>query len=322
MFTDTAIAPSCGYQTPKKQKYREDVWAALLPAWVESQHDDRSHVLVMPSSGGEEIDYIVGLGIPPERIIAVDRSAAVIATSKWRKAHPTVKFFTSEIGDVWRKIDKLGAVIVAANLDFCTNFSDQLISQYASFCKNTTSFDCTRIAVTLAKGREGRALTAMVKAFAPHSKTISDPRVAALMACAEVDSGIIWGQGEYVNNKSPMTWFVSSLIYLATRAKADHLQELRDIKPLDLCKMVVAERGRHLGARSSRNEIHGIFSRIVVNPVCQRYYDLKQKTLHFGSWPDMGGGQYSEIIQRAEYLVGEAYQEIGQFCEVSDRRKA
>ena len=241
-----AIAPKAGYATASKQAYREAVWSALLPVWEETKHDDRAHILLMPSREGLEIDHVISLGVPENRIIAIDQSAAVIATSTWRKKYPSVKFFAATVADCPTKVNKTGAVIAAANLDFCSNFSDDLIGQFETFCRNVNFYDSARIAVTVAKGREGKALVRMVKtstdgSLGPHK----EPRIAALMSCAGfTQEHIIWSQGSYVSGRVPMAWSVMSLNnYILKRLVCDHIAELKAVNEIHEAAQIVEDYG-------------------------------------------------------------------------------
>lgn len=223
-------APKNGYNTDAKQKYREDVWSCLIPAWELCKYHDNAHVLIMPSREGLEIDHLISLGVPQERIVAIDKSAAVIATSIWRKKFPKVKFFTTSVGDAYKKINASNIIICAANLDFCSNFCESLIDEYRRFRTKTNQFECARIACTIAKGREGKALVSMIKKFAPHLDQYNEPRCAALLSCSELDNEhMLWGQGDYVSGKNPMSWFVVSRSYIISSETRRHISDLNSL---------------------------------------------------------------------------------------------
>lgn len=238
-------APENGYTTDAKQKYREAVWSCLLPAWHEAKSDDRAHLLIMPSREGLEIDYLVLMGVPQERIIAIDKSAAVIATSRWRKEFPQVKFFSTEVGDAYKKINAKGYVIACANLDYCTNFSTDFVEQTKNFISNVARFNFFRFGVTVAKGREGSALTLMLKKFSPSvCDVISEPRIASLFALTGLTGFGVCGEGKYTSGKNPMAWGVFK--YLA----ADK-NELRDKHVSELSELLSGLAKKH----ASDNEI-------------------------------------------------------------------
>ncbi len=246
---DTARSPRVGYDTPEKQHYRQRVWDALLPAWREASADDRAHILLMPSREGLEIGHVISLGIPEDRIIAIDESAAVIATSLWRKKYPRVKFFASTVGECAAKIKKTGAIIAAANLDFCSNFSDELVGQFGNFIRDISRFDSARLAVSIAKGREGKALTRMINLRGERTmQAYEEPRMAALMLCAGLThQHIVWAQGGYVSGRMPMAWaVVSPTDYIEKRMIAAHIAELAAYDPAhEAAVFLSTHRGRY-----------------------------------------------------------------------------
>jgi hypothetical protein len=148
-------APKGGYDTDVKNEYRVAVWGAIAPRVIASLDDERAVCVIMPSREGLEIDVAVSRGIPPEKILCVDQSAAVIATSKWRKRWPQCRFFASKVSAVGEKMKKAGMVAVAANLDLCGNFSDETLFEVDTFLKTAPLSDSACIAVTMMKGREG-----------------------------------------------------------------------------------------------------------------------------------------------------------------------
>lgn len=231
-------APRKGYDTPEKQKYRQDVWAALIGGWVDYKHDPLAHVLLLPSSEGLEIDYVVSLGIPQDRVIAIDKSAAVIATSAWRKKYPDVKFMATTIGGCAEKLRKRKINVCAANLDFCSNFSADLIAQFSSFMAKAPLYEYARIGVTVAKGRESTATALLLKRFAKDLQAYTEPRLGALMACADnvPDHHLILAQGAYKSGSYPMAWAVLSQNFVQEAWRTQHLKDLEAIDVVSVAK--------------------------------------------------------------------------------------
>ena len=294
-------APKVGYATDAKQKYREDVWSCLLPAWHEAKADDRAHVLIMPSREGLEIDYLVSMGVPQDRIIAIDRSAAVIATSRWRKEFPKVKFFSTQVGDAYKKINAKGYVVACANLDYCTNFSTDFVEQTKSFISNVARFNFFRFGVTVAKGREGGALTLMLKKFAPSvCETIYEPRLAGLFAVADIKGFGVCGEGKYVSGKNPMAWGVFK--YLS----ADK-DELKNQHVAELCERLSEIAKRHGCDKEIDKAAAGI-----AKSYCDKFYEWEKSVrpidkiypskLLESCW-DMSAGRPSLIV---EDIINEA----------------
>ena len=248
---DDVRSPRLGYDNPEKQKYRECVWEHLLTGWDVAKHDSRSHVMIMPSKEGCEIEYILKLGIPEDRIIAIDKSAAVIATSKWRKRFPSVKFFAVSVGEAAKKIRAKGYVLAAANLDYCTNFSLDFVDQTKSFINSAPKFSSFRFAVTVAKGREGAALTLMLKRFAKgHSDKFKEPRLSAMFALTDITGYGLCKEGMYTSGRNPMAWGVFKLLKCEIdEMKNAHVSELKSslAEVASACVSSYGKNGRGFG---------------------------------------------------------------------------
>lgn len=298
-------APKDGYATDAKQKYREDVWSCLLPAWDLWKHDERAHVLILPSREGLEIDHLVSLGVPECRIVAIDKSAAVIATSHWRKKFPNVKFFTTSVGDAWIKIKKAGIVISAANLDFCSNFCDGLIQEYSSFVNNCPRFEGARIAATVAKGREGKALVSMLKKFAQHLSQYKEPRCAALMSCSGLDGEhMLWGQGDYVSGRNPMSWFVMSDSWIRTSFVRHHIET---IKSLNVNESADAVR-KKFPNWESRKAVEAWFNDEIAKPFMEEMESKINESNGVLVNRSSIAGPYSRLSQQSDYVIGKIWQ--------------
>jgi hypothetical protein len=296
------IAPKAGYDTPEKQAYRSGVWDALLPAWELKKHDPRAHVVIMPSSEGIEIDHVISLGVPAGRIVAIDRSAAVIATSKWRKRHPDVKFFASEIGNVHVKISASDIVVIAANLDFCSNFCDDLVSQFSDFCKKVPQYPQTRFAVTVAKGREGKALVAMMNRFAPSLNAFNEPRLGALMACSGMDFAMIkWAEGAYTSGRVPMAWGVVSNNYVTAQMVDEHIEDIKKVEPLLAAKEICGAKGRDFTRRDAERWLR----KNIAEPFMEKLEAAESGFVRFGLKHDFMGARSS-----LEYAFNQKAHEI------------
>jgi hypothetical protein len=198
-------APKGGYQNEQKAAYRAQVWEHLKAAKDYIQHDfDR--VLIMPSSEGLEIDVALAHGIPPEHLLCVDRSAAVIATSKWRKKYPDIDFMACEISVAPCKAEQRGWRICAANLDLCGNFSEDMINTVADFWNGVRGAGPFLMGLTVAKGREGRATDLLLSHF--NRQIFNEKRIGALTGIAGLDVTKIHDEGSYVGGKQPMAWAV------------------------------------------------------------------------------------------------------------------
>jgi len=203
-------APQSGYDHPEKQSYRERVWAALAPAAIRAiRQSERAVVVLMPSMEGLEIKAAISHGVPEERIVCVDSSPAKIATSKWRREHPNCMFYGSMMSVAVEKMLKDGLHVCAANLDFCTNFSLQLIHETNSLLSlHEETLRCW--SVTVAKGRESTALTQMVKKFGLNDAlALEDQRIGALISLLEQrisPFASVISEGSYRISKTQMCW--------------------------------------------------------------------------------------------------------------------
>jgi hypothetical protein len=214
--------PVTGYTSDAKHEYREQVWSAIAPKVKDLFGlDSRAHVLMLPSKGGEEIEVAISHGIPEDRIIAVDENPALIATAAWRKRRPLVKCYGSSLSRAAQRIKEDGFVLVAANLDLCNNFSEDLVSEFSGFFGNCVRFDKFCFSVTVMKGRENKATNLMLNHIFKGSsiglKKVDDKRIRALCAVMEDDGNFplsklscIESQGSYVHSKTPMAWCVFS----------------------------------------------------------------------------------------------------------------
>lgn len=199
-------APKTGYATDEKAKYREDVWSALGPIALEIMTDPRAYCLIMPSREGLEIDVAVKHGIPPEKIVCVDQSAAVIATSSWRKKWPQCRFFASKVSEIGAKLKKNNMRLAAANLDLCGNFSDETISEIDGFLLSAPTCKTYALAVTMMRGREGSIASRMLDRC--DASYFQEKRLNGLFAetALQNNSWQFLAEGAYRSGKMPVAW--------------------------------------------------------------------------------------------------------------------
>jgi hypothetical protein len=205
----------------------------------------------MPSSGTEEIDTLVVMGVDPLQIFAIDQSAAVIATSKWRKKYPEVRFAACKVSDAPAILKKRGLVAVAANLDMCCNFSDDLISEVDAFVAGHMSVDDFCFSVTVTKGREGKAINSLLSLHGSDDR-LPDKRIAALVAVSQwagkqVHSiGHAWqirAGGAYRAYSCPMAWQVFRRVTISEELFNHHMAEAFELER----QMCEADSGRRVG---------------------------------------------------------------------------
>ncbi len=210
-------APKKGYDNEVKQEYRENVWSHMAPKVIPLlNQDENAKVLLLPSKEGLEIDVAIKHGINPNQIIAIDENPALLAHAQWKDKIPKENRFGCKVSKIGEKIKNNGWYLVGANLDFCNNFSYELVDETQSFldtnCYNSDEF---YIAITLMKGRESRALLQMINKFGEDKPTFSNRRLSSLIAMCELKDGIefrdVLFEGEYFDT-SPMAYGIVSLM--------------------------------------------------------------------------------------------------------------
>lgn len=212
--------PKIGYNSEEKQSYRKEVWDALLS--MPRSKDGK--ILILPSSGGEEIDYIISRGVKQSEIICIDENPAVIASAAWRKKYKSIRVYGCKVSSVAGRLIKDGFTLDIANLDLCNNFSEELVTEVMSFlrdaplCENDFSFS-----VTVSKGREQSVTNYLMNILMTESSwkksdftKMKEKRIACLMRiCFEVipKSKILrlLKEGSYTHHKTPMAFAVFSI---------------------------------------------------------------------------------------------------------------
>jgi len=213
--------PKAGYLSEAKADYRQKVWCTLIG---ESVGD--GYYICLPSSNGEEIKVMVGMGIAEDKIIAIDESAAILASAKWRKEFPRVKCYGNRLSRASARISADGHKIAAANLDLCNNLSDELIAELNCFFR---LIECENVAITMMRGRESTALSLMVKKFG--SDYGVDSRVGALLTLlGSLQSDRIYSIDvihceKYIHSRTPMLWFVLNIKYTGHKLMVSNRME-------------------------------------------------------------------------------------------------
>lgn len=212
MALDTGIMPKTGYSSQAKCDYRKMIWRDLSKF-----ADQGGWMVIMPARGCGEIDAAISAGVPRDQIFCFDASAAVIATSEWRKKYPDINFCTASLGDLWGKMQKYGRPISAINMDLCGTVAGECVDEIYDFMHSAQFTKKAGFAVNIAKGREGRTLLRILQ-----SLSVSDwfdcDRMAALFSMIDLHEVIgqnlaVYGisQGQYRENKTPMTWATFSM---------------------------------------------------------------------------------------------------------------
>lgn len=232
---------------------------------------DNAFILIMPGLGTEEIDTAVDYGMDPEKIICVHESAAhVAASAKWRKKYPKTPFYCCKISEVMEKLVRDKRYLTGANLDFCNNLSPELIYEVQRFMVPGIIDSGFVLQINIMAARESKMATAMIDAHsvgmnakmralakdlycrvpanvdvdkfvADNTPVYGDIKCNRINALLGITSAIeivsdpincfVDMQGNYVNNKAPMS-HVSVVIGYETRdarygVKKNKLKEIK-----------------------------------------------------------------------------------------------
>jgi len=152
-------APKDGYDFEAKAQYRQDLWESVRDELGPLLWSD-AHVGILPSSEGLEIDTLVRLGMSPDRIHAFDKSAAILATAKWRKKYPDVRVYAGEVSRSIERVREAGLKLRALNLDLCGGFTSPMVETVMGCVRSNAIHDAAVVAVTAMKGRESQAFFA------------------------------------------------------------------------------------------------------------------------------------------------------------------
>ena len=140
-------APEGGYDFGAKRDYRRRVWGKLL-----THLPANGFIGLMPSIEGAEVEYLLKKGVPSERMVFVDRNAAIAATLS-RRFRPR-KAYGCDIRDAVLRMREDGIKLAALNLDLCGPISPKLNAILDSISRTRLMVDEGAIAVTVMKGRE------------------------------------------------------------------------------------------------------------------------------------------------------------------------
>lgn len=224
-------APKSGYESEAKKEYRRNVWDSLLSGGRVS-----GKILILPSKEGFEIDHLVQeRGIPQCDIIAIDESAALIASAPWRKKYKSIKCYGVKASEVHKRLKNVR--ISYANLDLCNNFSEELVSEVGEFLSNAPiNKDDFSFAVTVSKGRESSVTNYLMNhimgqsSFRDHTN-FEEKRLSCLFKVLNLHSmsnheTCLLGEGKYINNKTPMAWGALRLSNVKTSREFSRLYSM------------------------------------------------------------------------------------------------
>lgn len=161
VMIDNVRSPKNGYDFKEKSEYRLKVWSIF----AEKIDTETAKVLFLPSKEGLEIPIALSCGFKEENLIAVDDCPAVIASSRWRKEYPKIKFYGNKLSRAAQRIRKDGIIIAAANLDLCGNISKPTINEIVDFISSGCLLGECVISLTMLCGREQTAVNTLAELF-------------------------------------------------------------------------------------------------------------------------------------------------------------
>jgi len=207
MNVATGIAPKTFYKSEAKLIYRKLVWEQLS-----KRVRPNTWAVIMPARGCEEIEAALSAGVPLDCIFCFDGSAAVIASSEWRKKYPSIEFATCKLSGLAEKLAKHGRKVSAINMDLCGGVGGEAVDEIDAFIQRADFTKRAGIAVNIAKGREGKMLVRMMKGMS-NGVWFDCDRMAAVISMVEipktwiVDASLLGtSQGTYRDNMTPMSW--------------------------------------------------------------------------------------------------------------------
>ena len=201
-------APIVGYGAKGKTKYRNSVWECFKLVLGKLGNDK---VVILPSVEGYEVKKAIAMKVPQENLVAVDRNPLVLELGVWKDTYPNVLCLAGEVGKVGPYIN---GKIRVANLDLCSQLSQETFEQIRDFIKTVKWSDESCLAITLAKGREATVVATLCNNLKTKPK-VDCTRMQALLHLLELNSSKeiayeVLGQGTYragMKTQS-MSWIV------------------------------------------------------------------------------------------------------------------
>lgn len=153
-------APKGGYDFAEKGHYRTRLWRALAGAMrdplIRVPRPHAANVAMLPSKEGLEIAVAKKHGIVEGNIHAIDYNPAIVATLKRKYRH--INTYGVSVGAAFERMARSGTTIHVANLDFCGNLSDKLMSEVRAVLLSGALAPESLVAITLLRGRESRSM--------------------------------------------------------------------------------------------------------------------------------------------------------------------
>lgn len=246
--------PEDGYTSDAKQEYRESVWFHFHRQLPPSDISKGEYILLLPGLQCDEIDTAISMGYKPEHLLLVHESSSHVEDgAEWLSKYPSIKFYSGvKVSEIGPNLKEDNAIIVAANLDFCNNFSLELNDEFDSFMsiKNVSS-DCLT-AVTVMKGRESKVVVRMlekIKDSKSKDLSLNEKRLIALLSLSDHGFNRVYAEGNYVHSRAPMAWCIAKRVDIY----ADDARIISDLNnewssvllthsgAIDTCKVIIEQ---------------------------------------------------------------------------------
>jgi hypothetical protein len=219
-------APVGGYDFGAKRDYRRRIWSLITRDLPVPKRD--SKILFLPSKEGAEIEMALRRGFREENLFAVDKSPALVATAKWRKSFPGVRFKAGELPRAAERFKEDGHRFDVALLDLCSNFSQPLIRALVGFGQRADLSPNALVSISAMRGRETGDLSTVLdpigEIFRSSGIGVIDPQISdrdrgriiattasfldSIIHSDDMSVGEILASGVYRSHRVSMIWWI------------------------------------------------------------------------------------------------------------------
>ena len=146
-------APSAGYDFGNKRQYRRDIWCEAAEFCAHKKND--AHVLLMPSSEGDEIEVAEQYGFKRRNMHVVDKNPAILAHLTRRYPGINTSGYGCDVMEALSKIAERGIKLSVANFDLCSHVvgAEPLLEEVRKVRRDAFVDHCL-IFATVMRGRE------------------------------------------------------------------------------------------------------------------------------------------------------------------------
>lgn len=186
----------------KQEKARIPIWDCLLSGYTGGL------ILLMPEKNRKELDILLAHGVVPEDVLAVDKSAAVLATFTRQVLSPheraVIRRRGALVSQACEEWAQEGIRLALAHFDFCGNldqYSYGTVRAEIEAIARSGIIDNAHIAVTFERGREANPVTKKFDRLGLLTTALSNGLRAGVVI-KRIKAG------RYQNGPSPMQWVI------------------------------------------------------------------------------------------------------------------